>query len=143
MRFTVKSNEIYGPLLAVGASVSAAAVPVPPGFGPAPGFHPVGFGSVPGFRADADFGAPGFGFGPPVFFPGPGFGGGPSTSWDVKVPASGHPRELYWKLGSTGMWYDFIVTTDSDSGFSRRVAGHVATGRPSVSDPGMGRADRF
>jgi phospholipase C len=143
VRFTVKSNEIYGPLLAVGASVSAAAQPECPGFGPRPGIHPVGFGPVPGFRSAPDFGAPGFGFGQSVFFPGPNHGNGPDTSWDVKVSGSGHPKELYWNLRTTGQWYDFVITSDSDSSFYRRLAGHVATGRPSVSDPGMGRADRF
>jgi phospholipase C len=113
-----------------------------PGFGPAPGFHPVGFGRVPGFRWAPDFDAPGFGFGSPIFFPGPSHGG-PGTSWDVKLPASGQPRELYWNLRTTGLWYDFVVTSDSDSSFYRRVAGHVETGRTSVSDPGMGVADHF
>ena len=143
LRFTVKSNEIYGPLLAVGASVSAATRPESPGFGPFPGFHPVGFGPVPGFRAAPDFCAPGFGFGAPVFFPGPNHGGGPRTSWDVKVAASGHPDELYWNLRSTGQWYDFVVTSDSDPSFYRRLAGHVETGRVSVSDPGMALSDKF
>jgi phospholipase C len=143
LRFTVKSNKIYGPLLAVSASVAAAMQPEPPGFGPRPSVRPVGFGPVPGFRQAPDFCAPGFGFNPPVFFPGPDFGGGPRTSWDVKVSASGHPGELYWNLRTTGLWYDFVITSDSGSGFYRRVAGHVETGRGSVSDPGMGVADRF
>jgi phospholipase C len=142
VRFTVKSNEIYGRLLAVSASVSAATEPECPGFGPRPGFRPVGFGPVPNFRWAPDFDAPGFGFGSPVFFPGPNHGG-PGTSWDVKVSASGRPQELYWNLRTTGLWYDFVVTSDSDSGFYRRFAGHVETGRASVSDPGMGLTDRF
>ena len=54
VRFTVKSNEIYGPLLAVSASVSAAAQPEAPGFGPLPGSSQVGSARVPGFRPDAD-----------------------------------------------------------------------------------------
>ena len=147
LRFTVKSNEIYGPLLAVSAAISAAVQPMPPGFGPRPGAHPIGFDRVPGFRGKPDFGAPGFGFGRPSFFPGPHFGGGPRTSWDIDVPARhehGHrPGELYWNLHKTGQWYDFVVTSDSDSSFYRRLAGHVETGRPSVSDPGMGLTDRF
>jgi hypothetical protein len=32
---------------------------------------------------------------------------------------------------------------DSDSAFQRRIAGHVETGRHSVSDPGLGLADQF
>jgi len=144
VRFTVKSNEIYGPLSAFGAAVSAAGVPTCPGFGPRPGFHPIGFGHVPGFRFAPDFGAIGFGFGPPIFSAGAGFGR-PGTSWDVDVSAGNHQhaKELYWNLRSTGHWYDFVITCDSDSSFYRRVAGHVETGRASVSDPGMGAADRF
>ena len=143
VQFTIKSNALYGPLLAVGASVHATASPVPPGCGPLPGMHPIAHGRVPGHRSAPDFGAPGFGFGPPVFFPGAGLGHGPATSWDVKVSGSGHPKEIYWKLSTTGHWYDFVVTSDSDSGFYRRLAGHVETGHASVSDPGMGLADRF
>jgi phospholipase C len=98
---------------------------------------------VPNLTALPVFGQPGFGFPPSAFFPGPIFGHGPSTSWDVKVPASGHPTEVYWNLRTTGQWYDLIVTSDSDSGFYRRVAGHVETGRDSLTDLGMGLADRF
>ncbi|MDU6496070.1 phospholipase domain-containing protein, partial [Bradyrhizobium sp.] len=75
LHFTVQSNEIYGPLRAVTAAISAALEPQCPGFGPQPGFHPVGFGAVPGFRPAPDFDAPGFGFGAPSFFPGPSHGG--------------------------------------------------------------------
>jgi phospholipase C len=142
LRFTVKSNEIYGPLLGVSASVSATTVPVSPGFGPLPSVG-AGSGSVLGYQPAPNFGARGFGFGAPVFVAGPSLGDGPSTSWDVKVPASGRPRELYWNLNGTGQWYDFVVTCDEDSSFYRRLAGHVETGGPSVSDPGMGLADRF
>ncbi len=142
LQFTVKSNKIYGPLLAVSASISAALQPEFPGFGPLPGLQPVGLGQVPGFRLAPDPSAPGFGFSPSVFFPGPGFGG-PARRGMSRCPASGHPSELYWNLRSTGHWYDFVVTCDSDDGFSRRFAGHVETGRSSVSDPGMGVADQF
>ncbi len=140
VEFTVKSNAIYGPLLGVRASVAAAEQPVCPGFGPRPDFHPVGFGQVPGFRWAPDFRAPGFGFGQPVFFPGPGLGG-PGTSWEVEV--HGRPKELYWNLRKTGLWYDFVITCEADDSFYRRVAGHVETGRASVSDPGMALTDRF
>jgi phospholipase C len=36
--------------------------------------------------------------------------------------------------GSHG-WYDLAVTSDHDTAFLRRLAGHVETGRPGVSDP--------
>jgi phospholipase C len=37
-------------------------------------------------------------------------------------------------------WYDIIVQTDSDASFLRRLAGHVETGRDSMSDPAIGAA---
>jgi phospholipase C len=35
-------------------------------------------------------------------------------------------------------WYDVSVTSDTDPRYVRRLAGHVETGRPSVSDPSLG-----
>ncbi len=143
VNFTVKSDKIYGPLLAVGSSVSAfGPVPALPGFGP----HPAGFGVAPGFDIGPApipvFGAPGFGFPKPDFFPGAAFGPKPATSWKVPV-RGGHPGELYWNLNGTGFWYDFVVTVDSDPTFSRRFAGRVETGRHTVTDPGMGLTNQF
>jgi phospholipase C len=37
-------------------------------------------------------------------------------------------------------WYDLTVTTESDASFVRQLAGHVETGRPSVTDPAIGAA---
>jgi phospholipase C len=37
-------------------------------------------------------------------------------------------------------WYDFTVRVASDARFQRQLAGHVETGRPSVSDPAIGAA---
>jgi phospholipase C len=37
-------------------------------------------------------------------------------------------------------WYDVSVTSDADPHYLRRLAGHVETGRPSVSDPSLGIA---
>jgi phospholipase C len=98
VRFTVKSNEVYGALSGRGANDD----------------H--GHGNENDNRA--------------------------GTTWTVTVHA-GSQSELHWKLDSTGHWYDFVVTADSDASFSRRVAGRVETGRHSVSDPAMGLADRF
>jgi phospholipase C len=36
-------------------------------------------------------------------------------------------------------WYDLTVTSSGDTGFVRRLAGHVEDGNPSVSDPALGR----
>lgn len=41
-------------------------------------------------------------------------------------------------LKKTSGWYDLTVTVDSDSTFSRQLAGHVETGCPSTSDPAIG-----
>src|SRR5215472_149730 len=35
-------------------------------------------------------------------------------------------------------WYDLIVTVDSDPSFKYRLAGHVETGKDSISDPALG-----
>ena len=35
-------------------------------------------------------------------------------------------------------WYDVVVTVTEDPSFERRLAGHVETGRDSMSDPAMG-----
>jgi len=37
-------------------------------------------------------------------------------------------------------WYDLTVRVDSDVTFQRQLAGHVETGRPSVTDPAIGAA---
>jgi phospholipase C len=37
-------------------------------------------------------------------------------------------------------WYDLKVRVDSDASFQRQLAGHVETGKPSVSDPAIGAA---
>jgi phospholipase C len=55
--------------------------------------------------------------------------------WSYHVPAQTlvEPR---WSLGASGGWYDFTVT--AGSGFTRRFAGRLETGRDSISDPAMG-----
>ena len=49
-------------------------------------------------------------------------GASPSTSW------TGHSHG----------WYDLSIVSAQDGGFLRRLAGHVETGRPSISDPAIG-----
>jgi phospholipase C len=49
-----------------------------------------------------------------------------------------------WEVDSTFSceqfrgWYDLVVTVAEDHGFQYRLAGHVETGRDSISDPAMG-----
>jgi phospholipase C len=52
----------------------------------------------------------------------------------VLVPA-GVAIEEAWVLASSHHWYDLTVTSNDDASFSRRLAGHVENGRPSISDP--------
>ncbi|WP_329125377.1 phosphocholine-specific phospholipase C [Streptomyces sp. NBC_01465] len=40
-------------------------------------------------------------------------------------------------LGTTKRWYDLTVVSDKDTGFLRRLAGHVENGQPGVSDPAI------
>jgi phospholipase C len=63
-------------------------------------------------------------------------------SWTAKVRA-GQKADMSWKLKDNGLWYDLQVTADSDSTYMRRLAGRTENGKPSVSDPAMGVADRF
>jgi len=43
-----------------------------------------------------------------------------------------------WSVTGSGHWYDLSITSDSDAGYLRRIAGHMETGLPSVSDPALG-----
>jgi phospholipase C len=47
--------------------------------------------------------------------------------WSERFPA-----------GRRGGWYDLVMTVDEDPGFALGLAGHVETGRDSVSDPALG-----
>lgn len=41
-------------------------------------------------------------------------------------------------LVPTSGWYDLVIRLAGDSSFLWRIAGHVETGRDSITDPGMG-----
>jgi len=45
-------------------------------------------------------------------------------------------------LHQSSGWYDLTVSVNSDARFQRQLAGHVETGKPSVSDPAIGSAAR-
>jgi phospholipase C len=45
-----------------------------------------------------------------------------------------------WPIAKASHWYDLQVTLDGDARFLRRLAGHIETGRPSLSDPMLGRS---
>ncbi len=44
----------------------------------------------------------------------------------------------FWPLEKSHGWYDFTIETQSDTGFQRRLAGHLETGYDSMSDPAFG-----
>jgi phospholipase C len=52
----------------------------------------------------------------------------------LAVPAKGRAEDRR-AIEARGHWYDFTVTAAAHPGWSRRLAGHIETGRPSVSDP--------
>jgi phospholipase C len=52
----------------------------------------------------------------------------------------GESRSRFWDLENSFCWYDFSVECDADASFQQRLAGHVETGRHSVSDPALGLA---
>ncbi|QJD30081.1 phosphocholine-specific phospholipase C [Methylococcus geothermalis] len=57
------------------------------------------------------------------------------TALELQTRAS---TSRQWFLGLFSGWYDLIVTVEGDTGFEYRLAGHVETGRDSISDPMMG-----
>ncbi|GGZ38773.1 phosphocholine-specific phospholipase C [Streptomyces poonensis] len=67
-----------------------------------------------------------------------GYGGRPRT---VRVRAGATVRHTV-DLRASRRWYDLTVTSEGDSGFLRRFAGHVENGRAGVSDPAIGALGR-
>jgi phospholipase C len=51
---------------------------------------------------------------------------------------SGRSDSPYFALAQSFGWYDLLVTLASDPSISYHFAGHVETGRDSISDPAMG-----
>lgn len=43
-----------------------------------------------------------------------------------------------WSIAGSDHWYDLSITSSSDSGYLRRLAGHLETGTASFSDPAYG-----
>ncbi|NKJ45811.1 phospholipase C, phosphocholine-specific [Burkholderia sp. SG-MS1] len=50
----------------------------------------------------------------------------------------GDTDQLYLDLRNAHGWYDLTITVDMDTAFVRRFAGHVETGKSSMSDPALG-----
>ena len=74
--------------------------------------------------------------------------GGTQTEVSVLDAYTGHattrdlqPRgsfEDQMQLGQFQGWYDLVITVGGDATFNYRLAGHVETGRDSISDPALG-----
>jgi len=52
--------------------------------------------------------------------------------------AVGESLTWHWSLEKTFGWYDLSIEVESDSSFKQRLAGHVETGKDSVTDPAIG-----
>jgi phospholipase C len=50
----------------------------------------------------------------------------------------GASASKHWSLNRAFGWYDLVVTVDGDAGFRYQLAGHVESGKVSISDPAMG-----
>ncbi|MEU6659981.1 phosphocholine-specific phospholipase C [Streptomyces sp. NPDC046821] len=53
--------------------------------------------------------------------------------WTYTVPAGGSTEDFFNAVAYQNGWYDFTVTSSTDSTWSRRYTGHIETGAASVS----------
>ena len=60
---------------------------------------------------------------------------GAAQAYDL---APGQAATGAWRIDGSSHWYDLIVTVRSDPAWSRRLSGHMETGRASRSDPAIG-----
>ncbi|QTD92606.1 phosphocholine-specific phospholipase C [Burkholderia anthina] len=59
------------------------------------------------------------------------YGGAPRT---LTIPA-GQRVEAHWDLSCSSRWYDLQFAVAGNAGWVRRIAGHVETGKASITDP--------
>ncbi|WP_175718916.1 phosphocholine-specific phospholipase C [Burkholderia anthina] len=59
------------------------------------------------------------------------YGGAPRT---LTIPA-GQRVETHWDLSCSSHWYDLQFAVAGNAGWVRRIAGHVETGKASITDP--------
>ncbi|MFJ6099555.1 phosphocholine-specific phospholipase C [Streptomyces sp. NPDC092359] len=59
-----------------------------------------------------------------------------NTQWTVRVPQGGTVTHTV-PLTSSSRWYDVTVTSPASPDYLRRLAGHVETGAPGTTDPGI------
>jgi len=60
----------------------------------------------------------------------------------VEMLPAGQRFTKYWALKVSYGWYDLTVSVADDKSFSQQLAGHVETGKDSVSDPAIGGLGR-
>lgn len=58
-----------------------------------------------------------------------------NKTWQIQ--SDGTEQSLDWDMTEYGGWYDFTVTLQGDSRYSRRFAGRIETQKDSISDPFM------
>jgi phospholipase C len=63
-----------------------------------------------------------------------GYNGNVQRSYPVQPGANVEDR---WLLTTSAGWYDISISSMESPAYLRRFAGHVETGRPSLSDPAL------
>ena len=63
-----------------------------------------------------------------------------SGKTQTRVVQSQNTATYVSQLHKSFGWYDLFLTAESDASFARQLAGHVETGRHSVTDPAIGAA---
>jgi phospholipase C len=62
------------------------------------------------------------------------------TEYPPKPLAAGEAATVTLALSKNQGWHDFTVRVNGHTGFAKRYAGRIETGRDSISDPKMGNA---
>ena len=57
----------------------------------------------------------------------------PTARGRTPSPAGGSTEDYFNAVAGQNGWYDFTVTADTDSTWSRRYTGHIETGAASIS----------
>jgi phospholipase C len=52
--------------------------------------------------------------------------------------APGASASRRWSLARVDGWYDYVIAAQYEPGFQYQLAGHLETGKDSISDPAMG-----
>jgi phospholipase C len=55
----------------------------------------------------------------------------------VKVLNAGAKFQQFFSLQKYYGWYDLVLTVESDPSFRQQLAGHLETGKDSITDPAI------